>query len=139
MFTSLSQKYARTSKKNKSANDAKVWIRTHAHVKSYTCRPNRFRSNKTMLRTQHAQLHASTKQISYRLVKEQIEYYQNNFSLIGTQAALIGGFSFSLLGSEMEATSFTGLCKHPLPNKHPLQKHCHTTRLCCLFLPLDLF
>ena len=57
-----------------------------------------------MLRTQHAQLHAATKQTSYRLVKEQIEYYQNNFSLIGTQAALMAGFSFSLLGSQMDSS-----------------------------------
>ena len=55
-----------------------------------------------MLYSQHAQLHAATKQQSYRLVKEQIAYYENNFRIIATQASVLAGFSFSLLGTELD-------------------------------------
>lgn len=55
-----------------------------------------------MLYSAHAKLHAQTKQQSYRLVKEQIAYYENNFRIIATQASVLAGFSFSLLGTEID-------------------------------------
>ena len=35
-------------------------------------------------------------------MKEQIGYYENNFRIIATQASVLAGFSFSLLGTEID-------------------------------------
>ena len=61
-----------------------------------------------MLVSQHAQLHAATKQQPSRLIKEQLEHFEGSFQLMGTQAALFAGFFFSLLASGISVNDFAG-------------------------------
>ena len=55
-----------------------------------------------MLFTQKDQLRAATKQQALKVMEREITLYQKNFALIASQASVLAGFSFNLLGKDIE-------------------------------------